>query len=255
MRVTIVGSGTLLPDDDHRSPGHLIEHRGGSLLLDCGSGVLHGLARDGLDWAAISHVAITHFHTDHFGDLPALLWAWKHGVPEEAQRSRVVIGPAGMRRVMTALAEAYGDYVLQPGADLEIVELAPGELWKDPRGELVIRTHDARHRPESLAYRVESAEGAVGYTGDTGPHPSLGPFFRGVGLLISECSTSDRATVDLHLSPRRVAEMAVDAEPAMLALTHLYPRVDRDRLAAEITSLGYGGRVFVAWDGLRIDVI
>lgn len=254
MQVTIVGSGTLLPDDRHRSPAHFVEHAGGGLLLDCGSGAVHGLARDGLDWAAISHVAISHFHTDHLGDLPALLWAWTHGVPEAKRRRRVLIGPAGLRRVLGALEQAYGDYISHPGGELDVVEVPARRSWEDPSGTLSIRTHEARHRPESLAYRVETPEGSVGYTGDTGPHPPLGAFFRDVGLLISECSTSDAEAVEQHLSPASVAEMAGVARASALALTHLYPSIDRDGLAALIRGLGYQGRVYVASDGLRITV-
>lgn len=256
MRVTIVGSGTLLPDDRHRSPGHLVEWRDGSLLLDCGSGVLHGLARDGLDWAAISHVAITHFHTDHLGDLPALLWAWTHGVrvPRRSRGARVLLGPTGFRGVLRDLAHAYGEFVLEPGGELRIVELAAGETWEDPACRLRLRTHDTPHTPESIAYRVETEAGGVGYTGDTGPCPPLGAFFRNVDLLISECSSPDAAAREHHLSPSAVGKMAAEAHPGTLVLTHLYPEVEREGLADQLRSEGYEGDVHVAYDGLRIEV-
>ena len=224
------------------------------LLLDCGSGVLHGLARDGQDWQAISHVAISHFHTDHFGDLPALLWAWIHGVTEKDQRPRTLIGPQGMGRVLEALAEAYGDYVLEPGSPLEVLELGPGESWEDLSGDFVLRTHETIHTEESLAFRVEVGEGAVGYTGDTGPHRLLGPFFRGSNVLITECSVPDHAAVGNHLTPTQVAQLATEAQAATLVVTHVYPALGREGLAERIRSQGYRGTIEIADDGLVLEV-
>ena len=80
MRLTILGSGNLLPDDLHRSPSHWVEEGDVRLLLDCGSGCLHGMARERLWWKAVSHIALTHFHADHVGDLSPILFALKHGV-------------------------------------------------------------------------------------------------------------------------------------------------------------------------------
>ena len=254
MRVTIVGSGTLLPNDRHRSPGHLVETGQATLLLDCGSGVLHGLARDRRDWQAISHVAITHFHTDHFGDLPALLWAWTHGVPKEDQRPRVLLGPPGLERVLTLLTEVHGDHVLRPGCSLEVIELGPRDAWEDPSAELRLQTHATRHTKESVAYRVEADGSTVCYTGDTGPHPPLGVFFRGTELLIAECSTPDHARVENHLSPAEAAELAIAAQARTLVLTHLYPGVERDGLTELIAAFGFRGTVLVAEDGLAIEL-
>ncbi len=254
MRVTIVGSGTLLPDDDHRSPGHLVEAEATSVLLDCGSGVLHGLARDGRDWRKISHVAITHFHTDHIGDLPALLWAWTYGVPTADQFPRTVIGPAGIGRILQALADAHGDFILAPGLPLEVIELGPEDIWEDRSRGLLIRTHETMHTREAVSYRVEIEGRAVGYTGDAGSQASLGAFLHGVELLISECSVPDQEAVEHHLSPSGVAQLASEAKPQILALTHLYPTVDRDALAELVRSSGFLGTVHVADDGLSIEL-
>jgi len=238
-----------LPDDLHRSAGHFIDWSGGRLLMDCGSGVVHGLARDGLDWRAISHVAISHFHADHVADLPALLWAWTHGVPTEDTRLRSLLGPVGLRRLLNDLATAYGEFILHPGSDLRVIELGPGVQWRDPGPGLVIETCGVPHTPEALAFRVTTDEGEVGYTGDTGPHPPLGEFFRGVDVLIAECAVPDAAPRDVHLAPTDVAELALAAAPEHLVLTHLYPGVPAAELPAIIRAGGFQGRVTVARDG------
>jgi ribonuclease BN (tRNA processing enzyme) len=230
----------------------LVEWSSGKLLLDCGSGVVHGLARDGRHWRAITHVAISHFHTDHFGDLPALLWAWKHGVPVEKRGERVLLGPVGMNRILHALAAAYGEHILDPGPPVKVVELDSGGHWEDPAHGLVIRCHSAHHTPEALSLLVEVEGVAIGYTGDTGAHPGHADFFRAVPLLLCECGVPDGSAIETHHSPSSAARLAVDANPGQLVLTHVHPEIDRGGLARHVRSLGYSGVVRVGEDGTRI---
>lgn len=252
--VTILGSGTLLPDDDHRSAAHLVEGPSLRLLLDCGSGAVHGFQRWGVAWRELTHVAISHFHTDHFGDLAPLLWALKHGLPEGREEVLTIVGPRGLRGVLEGLAAAHGEFVLDPGFPLEIVELESGDTWVDREAELRISTHSTRHTPESLAYRLAAPGTSVGYTGDTGHLPALGAFFQEVSLLISECALADGSEFQLHLTPSTAAALARDAGPGTLVLTHLYPEVDRAGLPDRIRELGYAGPVHVARDGLRLEL-
>ncbi|MEX2294938.1 MAG: ribonuclease Z [Gemmatimonadota bacterium] len=254
MRLTIVGSGTLLPDDGHRSAGHLLEWEEGKLLLDCGSGVLHGLARDGLDWRGITHVALSHFHTDHVGDLAPLLWAWTHGVPTAEALPRTVLGPPGLRAFLDALAAAYGSFVHEPGGILTVVELEREGSWEDVAMGLRVRTYPARHTPEAVVLRVEVGGRDVGYTGDTGPGPALGAFFRGVDVLVSECAVADGSNVTIHLSPFEVAALAREAAPGRLILTHLYPGVPRESLAEVLVALGVSAPVTVVDDGFAFEL-
>lgn len=252
MRVTILGSGTLLPDDLHRSAGHLVEADGAGLLLDCGSGVLHGFDRWALDWRTLSHVAISHYHTDHFGDLPALLWALRHGVPGGRSDPLYLLGPEGLSDRLDGLARAYGEYILDPGFPLKVRELAPESRWEDPLGRVVLRSHPTPHTAESVAYRVETAAGSLGYTGDTGPTAELGAFMAGVDLLISECAFPTRVDQGGHLDPTSVAEIVREADPGLVILTHLYPEVDGAELPRRLGDLGFLGQVLVGRDGLRV---
>jgi ribonuclease BN (tRNA processing enzyme) len=254
MRVTVLGSGTLLPDPRHQSPSHWVEDGDVRLLLDCGSGALHGLARERLWWKGVSHVALTHFHTDHVGDLAPLLFALEHGVrPPRAERL-VLLGPAGLEAHLDALAAAHGAYVREPGFPVEVVELASGERWADPGGRFTLLAHATPHTSVSLAYRFETAGGALGYTGDTGPSAELGPFFQGVHALVAECSLADPPELDNHLSPKRLVALANAAAPALLVVTHLYPPLRPHKLPALLREAGYAGPLVVARDGTAVEI-
>ena len=48
MRVTFLGTGSAMPTGERFQTGLLLESDEGDLLVDCGSGALHGLQRTGV---------------------------------------------------------------------------------------------------------------------------------------------------------------------------------------------------------------
>lgn len=251
MEIVAVGTGTVALDGHRVCSSYLVVTGGVRLLLDCGPGAVHHMARFGVPWDRITHVVLTHFHTDHIGDLPLLLFALRHGLAEPRRDPLAIIGPSGTRDLFHDLARAFGDHMIDPGFPLPLHEIDSGETFSLEEDRLV-RAHATAHRPESLGFRVETPEGALGYTGDTGPDPTLGTFFRGVDLLIAECSLPDDLAIPIHLSPSSVAALARAANPRRLALTHIYPQLDRTRVAELVRGAGWEGPVLVLDDGDRV---
>ncbi|MCK5653233.1 MAG: ribonuclease Z [Gemmatimonadetes bacterium] len=253
MRVTILGSGTLLPDHRRNSAGHCVQTGGATILLDCGAGVLQGLHRY-LRWQDVTHIALSHFHTDHVGDLPPLLFALCHGLEKEREEPLWILGPPGLSTLLDRLAEAYGEYVLEPGFPLRLREIPRDGSWSDPGGRFRLYTHPTIHTDESVAYRLESGDGVMGYTGDTGPSTTLAEFLTGVGLLIAECSIPDPPEIATHLSPDGVAEMARIAGPDLLVTTHASPPLDPERVPELILQAGHRGTTVAGRDGMSFSV-
>ena len=247
--LTVIGSGTLVPSADRASPCHLVENGPDMLLLDLGPGAVHGLARHGKPWWKISHVVLTHYHTDHMGDLPHLLFALKWAAPSARRRPLHILGPPGLRVRTEALRAAHGDFIVTPGFPVVYEEIDTRTTWTEAEASLRLRFLPTPHAEGSVAVRVETGGGSIGYTGDTGPDPALGPFFAGVDILVSECAYADPPPAGHHLSPVSVAAMARFAQPATLVLTHLYPPLQADSVPALIREAGYGGRVVCARDG------
>ena len=260
MRVTVLGSGTLLPDAERHSAAHHVSFGDASVLLDCGSGTVHGLARHGIDWEALTHVAVTHYHPDHVGDLSALMFALRGSASAReraggaAEASRLgpltLLGPPGFRTYLGRAASALGRHVLDPKRPLRVEELPPGAVFEDLEQGFRLEAHPTPHTEESVAFRLTTDAGTVGYTGDTGPSEDVAAFLRGVGLLISECAWSERGTGPGHLAPEDVAELAHATRPELLVLTHVYPPVTPEEAVRRVL-VGYDGTVVAGRDGLR----
>lgn len=254
MKLTVLGSGTLLPDGDRASPSHFVQGGGFSMLLDCGSGAVHRLGGLGPAWRDLTHVAVTHFHGDHVGDLPALLWAFKHGLEGSRREGLTVLGPRGIRDFLDASAVAFGRYVLEPGLSLDVIELPRNGRWSDPAGRFTLFTHPTVHTDRSLAYRLESEGGIIGYTGDTGPDRELFSFFRGAHVVVCECAHTEPAPGDTHLAPAGVAELGRVATPDRIVTTHTYPPLDPTDVPNLVREAGWNGSVTAGFDGLQLDV-
>ncbi len=255
MRVRVLGSGTLLPDALRGAPGFWVRVGEARVLMDCGSGSLRTLARLGLPWRETTHLALTHFHTDHLADLAPLLFALKHGCSPPREDPLILLGPPGLGERLGALERAYGAYVRDPGFPLYPVELAGGEEWQDQGGSFRLGAYRTGHTQASLAYRLRGPGGDVGFTGDTGPDRELGGFMEGVALLVAECSHPDGVEAGLHLSPASLAELAARARPNLLVTVHAYPPLDPDAVPHLLRSEGYSGEARAGSDGMTIELV
>jgi ribonuclease BN (tRNA processing enzyme) len=256
VRLTVAGCGTVVPEPDRACSAYYVERGDTRALLDCGAGTVQAMARQGIPWDRLSHLFLTHFHSDHVGALPGLFFAFRHGIhPPRTSSALEVWGPVGTRALFAGLAATLGDFLVDPGFPLSIREMIPDAAVD--AGDLTVTCRKVPHTPESVALRIESGAGGptLAYTGDTGPDEGLASFFQGVDLLIAECSLPDDRVGDNHLSPSRVARLARRAGARRLVATHIYPQF---RHAADVGSLisaaGYAGPVELAREGLTIDL-
>jgi ribonuclease BN (tRNA processing enzyme) len=214
---------------------------------------VHGLAAYGVAWSRLTHVAVSHFHTDHVGDLAGLLFTLEYGLRPRRAEPLTLVGPVGLGAFVDRLAVAFGAYVREPSFGLEVVELG-GVGGSGPlalAGGLALRAHRTPHTETSLAYRIEGPWGALGYTGDTGPSNEVADFLTGCRVLVAECAFDDPPETELHLSPALLAEMAHRARPELLVVTHVYPPLAPSE-AVQRVSERYPGRVVAGADGVRI---
>lgn len=219
--MTVVGCSPAWPNPGGAQSGYLVDSGGGSLLLDCGPGVLARLRTAGL-WPDPDAIVITHFHLDHWGDLVPWVWGalYLRGREQEQRRPVLWVPPGGIAR----LAE-FGR--LLGFADMfervfEMAEYAPGVAFS-AGGCFVTATAVPHYTLEAYALRVTAGERTVVYSGDSGPAGALVDAAQAADLFLCEATLlSADAERDLrgHLTLDE-ARAAFEASGAKhLLLTH-----------------------------------
>jgi ribonuclease BN (tRNA processing enzyme) len=252
MEITVVGTGTVVPRLERRQSCVVVETGGEMLVFDLGSGAMRGMLRANLDPFAVDRVFFTHFHPDHTVDVVPLLFSIKYGAEEERTWPLYLTGPEPFGDFWASLMAVWGQWMLgdYPTYVSELTHecISPLNL---PGCRL--SWAPVRHRPESIAYRLEAGDKALVYTGDTEYSESVVELARGAHTLLSECSFPDESPVPGHLTPSGVARIASEAGVGRVVLTHVYPSVDNPLLVPEVER-GYGGEILLADDGLKLSV-
>jgi ribonuclease BN (tRNA processing enzyme) len=249
MHVTVLGSGTAVPSSERASPGYLVQVANEHLLLDGGTGTLHQLVRAGMTLDALDRVLYTHYHPDHVGDFPHLLFALRS--PEIGrQRPLWVGGPPGLKRHYHLVGELYGSWVSNLPFPLDLHELRTGTVNFGPWR---LGARSVPHTDTSLAYRIDAGEGSLVYSGDTDYSGDLIDLARGADLLILECAYPENQKVRGHLTPSLAGEMAAEAGVKRLLLTHFYPACAGQDLLTPCQKQ-FSGEILLARDLMRLTV-
>ena len=154
MKVTILGSGTVVPDGARNSAGYFVEAASVRMMMDCGAGTVHALARYGLGWEAMTHVFISHFHADHVGELASLMFAFKWGMKTNRSEPLTLLGPSGLDRLLARLDEALGLRLDELRFPVECREMFPGDQY-DLAAGCELSVTKTPHTGNSLAVRID----------------------------------------------------------------------------------------------------
>lgn len=252
MKVTFLGTGSAMPTGERAQSGLLVDADAAEpLLVDCGSGVLHALARTDVGYEEISTVLLTHHHLDHVSDLLVLLKArWLAGEGE-----LTIAGPPGTPALVDGLLDVH-DY-LQGRVNLRLREV-------DPDGfELAgydVATAAMTHSMPGYAYRFQVAatpEDAPAFTfsGDTEASEAVAALAAESAVLAHDCSFPDEVDVDNHPTPTQLGKVLSGHDIGRVYLTHLYPHTDgKNEEMVESVQKHFDGDVRVAHDGLTVSV-
>jgi ribonuclease BN (tRNA processing enzyme) len=254
MRLTFLGTGSAMPTGERFQTGLLLETADSTLMVDCGSGALHGLARTQTGYEGVDTLLLTHHHLDHVSDVMALMKArWLAG-----EETLTIYGPEGTETLVSDMLDTH-EY-MQDRLDLTVEDIGPTSA-ADPHeiAGFDVAAMETRHSMDCLAYRFESPDeaGPITFSGDSEAFNQLVDFADGSAVFVHDCSFPDEVDVSNHPTPKTLGRTLADAEASVgrVYLTHLYPHTDgKHEEMLESVGSHYDGDVRFARDGLTIDV-
>ena len=247
VKITILGSGTCVPRLDRSSCALLVETGRARILLDLGRGTIGRLLTYGVTIFGLTHICLSHFHPDHTGELASLIFATKYPDSRTRRHRLQIIGGPGLTSFYQGLQAAYGRWIVLPEGQLEIREIRPPQSGLLTFSDFSISTCSVSHGPESLAYRIQTGDISMVYSGDTDVCDGLVELAHDTDLFVCEASMPDGQKTPGHLTPSLAGSMAAKAKARRLVLTHLYPPCDEVDIVKQARST-YKGPIIKAED-------
>lgn len=283
LALQVLGSGGPIADDNRASSGYLLWLNGKSqLLIDAGGGTALRFGEANGDFEQLQAVVLTHLHTDHSADLPALL---KSSYFSDRTAPLPVVGPGGNTRWpgTTAFVDGLfnsetgiyryldgfldgsnGMYRLQP---IEVNGDQPVTVLDSATLKLhAIRVHHGpvpamgvlietppNEEPFIEKPLIEENSKRIAISGDQSNHnPGFAKLIENVDLLIMAHAIpqfAGRVAKNLHATPEYIGQLANKANVKHLVLTHLMARsLNNLPESIEIIRQHYQGKLSVAED-------
>ena len=248
-RVIVLGSGTPAPSPLRWGSSFLVQVGGEWMMFDCGFAATYKMYRAGFKATDVDHLFFTHHHSDHDADYPAFLLArfdMSIGKENEIQ----VYGPTLTEQLTERIiGEGVGafwhDIVARTNHPLSLgaymgrggvlprrppvihaKDVGPGKVATGKDWEVTAaRVEHVQPYLDSLAYRIDSDEGSIVFSGDTRPCDSLTELAKDADLLVMECirlkdDPAHEVAGDYETSTVGAGQTATDAGAKKMLLVH-----------------------------------
>lgn len=212
---------------DRAEPSTLLIVNGREYLIDCGIGTARRLVEADVDSSGITTILFTHLHADHDMGLADVMandffegggagnaGPFKiYGPPQTKQLVDAAFQfiSVGFRPFAAAPPTSYrmqGDGFVSP---FIVHEIGRDGLVFDDGNIRVIAAENSHYmmipatvRPafKTYSYRIETPDGVIVFSGDTGPGGAIGGLAKGADALIAEVSYRDNQDLDQSISAR-----------------------------------------------------
>ena len=283
--IFVLGGGTPTPTAERFGSSHGIKIGEQLLMFDCGPAATHKLVKAGLFPTQVDHLFFTHHHFDHDIDYPCfLLCRWDQSIGKENRLK--VFGPALTEKITEGIIGEHGLFshdwkarvnhplsqkvfvnrggkLPRPVPVVDASDVGPGPIYSG--NDWQVTSANAEHvQPwlDSLAYRVDTSEGSVVFTGDTQPCQSVIALAKGADMMLCMC-WDDQEVMDENgeaggqCGTTGAARRAQEAGVKKLVLVHVGPHLSghgaMEKGIGDVRRI-YDGQLIFSEELMRIEV-
>lgn len=209
MKVDLIGTGSIYTR--YNSASTLINNE---LLIDIPNGCHKQLLKMGYEIEKIKAVVITHFHGDHFADLPFLV---RHRYALKMSEQLIIIAPKGAPKQIKRLFDVYNSNDFDWKQTINIIEIENYKNEMDILDKYHITPIEVEHGDFKPAYGY-IINNILGLTGDTGICEGVRKIWNNSKIMIAD--TSFKIGEDSHMGIDDIKELLANCNKKIIA-THL----------------------------------
>ena|SRR3989344_2965138 len=174
MKITFLGTSSMIPTKERNHPSILISHEQENILIDCGEGTQRQLKIASINPCKITKILITHLHNDHILGLPGLLQTLQ---TQNYSKTLEIYGPSKTSKFIKEIKNLFK--IQLPTKTIEIKK----PLFLETKN-LQFKALKMKHNSTCLAYSITEKDKRkinLNYTKKFGltKHPLLGELQKG----------------------------------------------------------------------------
>jgi ribonuclease Z len=280
MKVTLLGTGSPIPDPHRAGPSTLVQAAGQHIVVDCGRGCVMRMTAAGVFPPFVSAILLTHLHSDHISDLNDIVTSRWIMSPNPIVTH--IYGPVGTKQVveglrtMLTLDEQYrldhhADLRTGPGMQIEVTEVSPGDEFDIGAVHVIVGRTDHKPVHPTVGYRFEAEGKVAALAGDTVPCAELDALCANADIYVQTVLRPDLVEamkqmlpaqaprlhdiLDYHSSVEDAGQTAARANAKTLMLTHYVPALQPGQEAEWIAQAAkhFTGRIVAGPDLTSIE--
>lgn len=225
------------------------EQNAGSILIDCGPGIVASMHRCGRHASEITTIILTHSHGDHILGFPYLVWnkfyEGLQGTP--STRAINVYGLENSIALAKLMLEGcYRETRFSFECHFHVITA------NDPiaHGTLTIDTCAAVHTTPTISLSVMSDTSSIVFSSDSLPNRNIDRFTRAPSILFHEGMWTevyrDLANKAMHATAKDASHVAMQLQARQLVLLHIFPEmIGRERELLSEAAAVYKGPISI----------
>ncbi len=246
MNVKMIGAGAIFSKDN--SACYLIDNK---ILIDIPNGTLKGILRQEIDISKLECILITHFHADHFFDLPfVLLSLFNKRDGKKSKPLYIVCNDSERGKVKDILNlsnfRSYEEFCDK--LNIKIIGVKENNHKFDKVDGYVIRSYKVKHTAEAYGFVIEDNDNKrIGFTGDSCLCDGVEKIIKNSNAIF--CDTSKLVgDDDAHMGCDNIIQLSSKYVNKKIITSHMYFDVKCEIIKLNIPNLIVGN------DGLEINI-
>lgn len=212
---------------DRSEPSTLLIVNGREYLIDCGIGTARRLIEAGIDSSRIKTIFFTHLHADHdMGLADVMADDFFEGGGSGKAGPFDIYGPPQTKELVDAafqfISVGFRPFAAAPPTQYRmqgsrfVSAFTAHEISRDgmvfddgnirvtaaENSHYVMIPPETRSAYKTYSYRVQTPDGVIVFSGDTGQSGAIGGLSKGANVLIAEASYRDNADLDESIGAR-----------------------------------------------------